>query len=128
MYLPLPSLALLPNTRRRPPITAVGSRPARSSTSAIIDVVVVLPCEPATAIEKRSRISSASISARGMTGMSRRCASTTSGFVGFTADDTTTTSASPKCDAACPTNTVTPSFLARRSVTSLRFASDPLTA
>ena len=47
---PRPSRALLPNALSRPPITAVGSRPARSSTSAIIDVVVVLPCAPATAI------------------------------------------------------------------------------
>ena len=72
MYSPRPSRALLPKALSRPPITAVGSSPARSSTSAIIDVVVVLPCEPATAIENRSRISSASISARGITGMPRR--------------------------------------------------------
>ena len=31
-------------------MTAVGSSPARSSTSAIIEVVVVLPCAPATAM------------------------------------------------------------------------------
>ena len=43
----------------------------------------------------RSRISSASISARGMTGICRRPASRTSGFVGLTAEETTTTSASP---------------------------------
>ena len=47
---PCPSLALLPNALSRPPITAVGSRPARSSTSATIDVVVVLPCAPAIAM------------------------------------------------------------------------------
>ena len=92
---PRPSRALLPNALSRPPITAVGSSPARSSTSAIIDVVVVLPCAPATAMLNRSRISSASISARGITGICRRAASPTSGFVGRTADDTTTTSASP---------------------------------
>ena len=87
MYWPRPSRALLPNTLNRPPITAVGSSPARSSTSAIIDVVVVLPCEPATATENRRRISSASISARGITGIPRRCASAISGLVGFTADE-----------------------------------------
>ena len=38
-----PSLALLPNALSLPPMTAVGSRPARSSTSAIIEVVVVFP-------------------------------------------------------------------------------------
>jgi len=41
---------LLPNALSRPPITAVGSSPARSSTSATIEVVVVLPCAPAIAI------------------------------------------------------------------------------
>ena len=50
MYSLAPSRALLPKARSAPPITAVGSRPARSSTSAIIDVVVVLPCAPPTAI------------------------------------------------------------------------------
>ena len=68
-------------------MTAVGSRPPCSSTSAIIDVVVVLPCAPATATLYFSRISSASISARGMTGIRRREASTISGFVGRTADE-----------------------------------------
>ena len=50
MSSPLPSRALLPKALNRPPITAVGSSPARSSTNAIIDVVVVFPCDPATAI------------------------------------------------------------------------------
>ena len=127
MNSPLPRRALLPKALNRPPITAVGSSPARSSARAIIDVVVVFPCEPATAIENRSRISSASISARGMTGMPRRFASTTSGFVGRTADENTTTSASPTCSAACPSYTVTPSFDSSRLVAPERFASDPLT-
>ena len=43
--------------------------------------------DPATAIENRSRISSASISARGITGIPRRTASAISGFVRFTADE-----------------------------------------
>ena len=50
MYSPLPSRALLPNALSRPPMTAVGSSPARSSTSAAIEVVVVLPWAPAMAI------------------------------------------------------------------------------
>ena len=82
MYWPRPSRALLPKALRRPPMTAVGSRPALSSTSAIIEVVVVLPCDPATAIANFRRISSASISARGITGMPRRCASASSGIGG----------------------------------------------
>src|SRR6185312_7127300 len=124
---PLPSRALLPNALSRPPITAVGSSPALSSTSAIIDVVVVLPWLPATAIEYLSRISSASISARGITGICRRAASRTSGFAGRTADETTTTSASPTCAASCPCMTRMPS-VSSRSVTADFFMSDPLTA
>ena len=72
MYSPRPSRALLPKALSRPPITAVGSSPARSSISATIDVVVVLPCAPAIAMPNRSRISSASISARGITGIAAR--------------------------------------------------------
>ena len=52
---------------------------------------------------------------------------TTSGLVGRTADDTTTTSASPTCSAAWPVTTRTPS-VSRRRVTSDALASDPLTA
>jgi hypothetical protein len=68
-------------------MTAVGSNPARSSTSAIIEVVVVFPCDPAMAIEKRSFINSASISALGMTGMPRWRASTISGLPARIADE-----------------------------------------
>src|SRR5262249_22875397 len=124
MNSPLPSRALLPKALNRPPITAVGSRPHRSSTTAIIEVVVVLPCAPATAIEKRSRISSASISARGITGICRRAASTTSGFVGRTADEITTTSASPS--ASCPSETGRRS-VPRRAATIVSFSWEPQT-
>jgi hypothetical protein len=108
-------------------MTAVGSRPARSSTSATIDVVVVLPCEPATAMPDRRRMSSASISARGITGMRRRWASTISGLFARTADEYTTTSASPTWPASWPSATRTPSVWSR-PVTSDSFRSDPLTA
>jgi hypothetical protein len=47
-----------------PPMITVGSIPPASSIAAIIEVVVVLPCVPATAMRRLSRISSASISAR----------------------------------------------------------------
>ena len=50
--------------------TTVGSRPAWRSTVATRDVVVVLPCEPAMSTQYFTRISSASISARGMIGIS----------------------------------------------------------
>ena len=74
---------MLPNALSRPPITAVGSSPARSSTSAIIEVVLVLPCAPATAMPKRSRISSASISARGITGIAPVARLDSSGLSGL---------------------------------------------
>src|SRR4030095_13406586 len=47
-----------------PPLMTVGSMPPASSIAAIIEVVVVLPWVPATAIVDCIRISSASISAR----------------------------------------------------------------
>ncbi len=91
--LPLPSLAELPNISSLPPITIVGSSPQRDITWAIIEVVEVLPCEPATATAYFIRINSPSISARGMTGTRRRCASAISGFSASIAVLTTTTSA-----------------------------------
>ena len=55
---------------------------------------MVFPCEPASATAYLRRISSASISARGMTGIFRRFAATTSGLSFFTAELITTTSTS----------------------------------
>src|SRR5256885_13093537 len=49
----------------------VGSKCAAARTDATSEVVVVFPCAPATAIPYLSRISSASISARGITGIFR---------------------------------------------------------
>ncbi len=63
-----------------PPLITVGSTPPASSSAAIIEVVVVLPCVPATATVDFSRISSASISARRMTGTRRSSARSTSGL------------------------------------------------
>ena len=74
---------------------------ARGST-AIIVVVVVLPWLPATATPSLTRISSPSISARGMTGMSRARAAATSGLSARTALDTTTTSARATFSARWP--------------------------
>ena len=67
--------------------------PASASTLAIRLVVVVLPCVPAMAMPWRRRMSSASISARGTTGMRRARAAPTSGLSGLTAVETTTASA-----------------------------------
>ena len=66
--------------------------PPRAGSWRASDVVVVLPCVPATAMPYFMRISSASISARGMTGILSSRARTTSGFANATADEMTTTS------------------------------------
>ena len=75
-------------------MTAVGSRSAAARIVATSEVVVVLPCAPAMAMPYFMRISSASISARGITGTCSRWASSTSGLSGRTAEEMTTTWAS----------------------------------
>ncbi len=125
-YSPLPSRAPEPRTPTRPPTTTVGSSPPRSSTSATIEVVVVLPWLPAIAMPYLSRISSASISARGITGTPRRRASATSGFVGRTAVEVTTTWAPPTLSAVWPSKTLAPSVW-RCPVTGESFRSEPET-
>jgi len=50
----------------------VGSAPASMSAAAAIELVVVLPWVPATATVSRSPANSASMRARGHTGMPRR--------------------------------------------------------
>ena len=80
-------VAAPPAAYTRPPITAVGSSPAASSTWAISDVVVVLPWLPATAMPSLSRMVSASISARGIAGILRRSASSSSGLFARTAEE-----------------------------------------
>ena len=74
----------------------VGSNPAALSTAETIDVVVVLPWLPATATPNFMRINSASISARGITGIWRRRASKTSGLAYLTAVEITTTDGLPE--------------------------------
>ncbi len=122
----MPSFAFEPSTFTLPPTTAVGSRPAAFSTVATIDVVVVFPCEPAIATEYFRRINSASISARGMTGIFRRRAATTSGLSFFTADEMTTTSEVCRFSSRCPKPMRAPS-VTRRRVTSDSFRSLPET-
>ena len=118
---------MLPAAVSTPPITKVGSSPASARMEAIRLVVVVLPWVPATAMPKRKRISSASISARRMTGMPNSRARNTSGFFGSIADEVTTTEASLTFSAAWPKNSVAP-LAARRSVLADGFKSEPLTA
>lgn len=126
MNSPPPRRALDAAAVRRPPITNVGSRPPAASTLATRLVVVVFPCVPAIAMPCLSRMSSASISARGTTGMRRPRAASTSGLSDFTAVDTTTASAPPTLSAPWPIVTFAPSF-SRRWVAGLAARSEPLT-
>ncbi len=87
-------------------------------------MVVVLPWLPATATPYLSRISSASISARGITGTPRRRASATSGFSFRTAVEVTTTCAPVARSAACPSKTRAPRETSR-SVTGESLRSEP---
>ena len=72
------------------------------------DVVVVLPWVPATATPVLRRMSSASISARGIIGTPLARASTSSGLSSRTAVERTTTCASRTFSRACPACTVAP--------------------
>src|SRR5659263_335246 len=122
---PWPSFALDPRLFSFPPTTAVGSQPAVASTVATIEVVVVFPCVPAIAMPYFIRINSANISARGITGIFRRCDSRTSGLSSRTAEETTTTWPSAGTfEAECPVRTTAPSR-SSRSVVSERRRSDP---
>ena len=91
---------------------------------AVIEVVVVLPWLPATAIPYLRRISSASSSPRGITGICRRRASCTSGFCSSTAELTTRARAPATLDAAWPSNTRAP-MPASRAVIGESFRSLP---
>ena len=68
---PSPAPALPPSCAISPPTSQAGSRPSSASTKAIIPVVVVFPCAPATTIERRSETSSARKSARDRPGDGR---------------------------------------------------------
>ena len=81
------------------------------SMVAIIELVQVLPCVPATATVDRPPARWPSIRARGQIGMPRRIASTTSGLVSGIAEETTTTSGVPRFSARWPMATGTPARL-----------------
>ena len=71
--------------------------------------MVVLPCVPAMAMPCFKRISSASMRARGTTGMRRERAAITSGLSSRTAVDTTTASAPSTFAGRCSVLSRTPS-------------------
>ena len=123
-YCDFPRRAFEPIASTRPPTTTVGSSPPAASTAATIDVVVVLPCIPAIAMPYFSRINSASISARWITGMCSSCARATSGFSAEIAELVTTTSAPLTFSAPCPSKIMAPSS-ASRCVTAEFFRSEP---
>ena len=127
MNSPAPRRALDPAAFSLPPITKVGSSPPSASTLATRLVVVVLPWVPAIAMPCFRRISSASISARGTTGMRLARAAATSGLSPFTAVDTTTASAPSMLPLSCLTMIFAPR-LARRRVAAFSARSEPLTS
>ena len=124
---PLPRRALAPAALSLPPITKVGSSPPSARMLATSEVVVVLPWVPAMAMPCLRRISSASICARGTTGMLRARAAMTSGLSPLTAVDVTTASASSTLSAAWPWITRAPRAF-RRRVAALSPRSEPLTS
>jgi hypothetical protein len=109
-----------------PPFTTVGSMPPASSSVATSVVVVVLPCVPAMATFDRSRISSASISARRTMGRPFARAASSSGFPALIAEEMTTTSAASRFSARCPMKTRAPRNCSR-SVIFDGFRSEPCT-
>jgi hypothetical protein len=91
---PASSPAFDPTSLSSLPTRKLGCRSAARRMSVIIDVVVVLPCVPATPRARRVVTMPASASARDRTGMPARSAATTSTFVRGTAELNTTASAS----------------------------------
>ena len=109
-----------------PPINTVGSNLAAFTISATIEVVVVLPCEPATATANFKRISSDSISPRLITGFLSCLALTSSGLSSLAALVYTITSAPSTFASSWPMLIFMPISL---SIFTLAFSlmSEPLT-
>ena len=91
-----------------------------------MEAVVVFPCVPATARQRRVAQMAASISERGTTRMPRARASRSSVLSGCTAGENVTASAPATFSARCPTATVMPCER-RRSATGESFRSEPET-
>ena len=102
--------------------------PASASTLATRLVVVVLPCVPATAMPCFRRISSASIIARGTTGILRARAAATSGLSSFTALEITTASALATLLRGMAHDAPSRPGVFRRCVAALSSRSEPLTS
>ena len=120
--------ALVPRSATMPPATKLGRSPAARSTAVTMPVVVVLPCVPETAIAcGLVATTRRSASARDSTGIARRRASTTSGFVSRTAVEMAIASQSAgTCSARWPTKVVMPSAASVSSSFEWRW-SEPVT-
>jgi hypothetical protein len=94
---------LEPDSLSSPPIAKDGSAAQCWSATVSSEVVVVLPCVPATATTRRPCMTDSSAADRGSSRSPRAVASTTSGLSSRTAVETTTVSASATWEAACPT-------------------------
>src|ERR1051325_450603 len=105
---PSPARALPPSWAISPPMRNAGSSPSRSRQNAIIPAVVVLPCAPATTMERRAATNSASSSPRRLTS---RPAS--SGLSGAIALDTITSAPSGTFAASWPIATGIPASSSR---------------
>ena len=108
-----------------PPLITVGSSDAPSRTAATIDVVVVLPCVPATVRQYFNLMSSASISERLMTGILNFRAASTSGFSSvLMAEEITSKATSAILDASWPLKILMPIFWSRWTL-AFSLTSDP---
>ena len=100
--------------------------PASTRISDSMEAVVVFPCVPDTARQRRVAQMAASISERGTTSMPLARASTSSGFSGWTAGEYVTASEPATFSGLCPTATAMP-WERSRSATGESFRSEPET-
>ncbi len=116
--------ALVPISLTSAPMTKEGRIPASTRISESMEAVVVFPCVPDTARQRRVAQIAASISERGTTRMPRARASTSSGFSCWTAGEYVSASTPTTFSGACPTATAMPCERSR-SATRESFRSDP---
>ena len=119
-----PSRALVPRAAMRAPTAKDGSAPAASSITAIIELVVVLPWVPATAIVRWTPMAAARASERCRTRSPRARAAASSGLDSRMAVEITTVSACSMFSAAWGTKTRAP-FSRSASSTGPSLASEP---
>ena len=119
-------IAPVPISLTSPPMMNDGLRPASTSARASIELVVVLPCVPATAMVRRLEAMAGRISPRLTTGTPRSSAARTSGLLSRMADEMATRAASPMLAGSWPMATGTPSARSLATTGPSR-RSDPVT-